>query len=968
MAFGVLYNKPSLLFANLPTVNLPTLNPLVYNQPMPNVAAIIRARSKRRLQARRRADSRFQRGLFVFGVVFSILLALTLLGMALAYADITRDLPPIEQLPLLLNPPNGQLLQPTRLYDRTGQRLLYTLAPTDSARGYLPLNPQNPRHLPSSLADAVIITTDPNFWSHAGYRLEDWQNPEAHPTLAQRLAADLLLWNESPSRRRALRERLLAAQITSRYGRMQVLEWYLNSAHYGRYAYGAESAARLYLGKSAADLTLAESALLAAAMQAPALNPLDAPQAAIQRQREILRIMQMVGMISEQEATQALDERLALQTDVPVPPNPAPAFFNLVFSQLQERFSRSRLERGGLRIITTLDSDLQTQATCAVQEQARQLTGDVDNQPAACEAARLLPTLPPDVIIANPSLSALLLDPKTGQVLAAVGETLGESESAFLSAHPAGSNLTPFIYLTGFTRGLSPATLAWDIPGKGVENFDGQFHGPVRLRISLANDYLVPAAQVQAQMGAETVQRTAVSFGLPVNPADDLLKGNLHLTLLQAAGAYSALANDGVMAGQFATDNSLRPTAVLMVESVDHAIWLDWRNPKNQVVVSPQLAYLMNHVLSDEAARWPSLGYPNPLEIGRPAGAKLGQTADQRSAWAIGYTPQRLAAVWMGADEPFPSKLAANLWHALMQYAVRNLPPDGWRMPAGISALEVCDPSGQLPTRDCPNVVSEVFLNGNEPVQYDALYRAYQVNRETGFLATVFTPPELVERRVYLVVPPEAKAWAEQAGVLLPPEAYDAVQMLPVNPTVNIVSPPMFASLRGKVEIRGTAAGDGFLSYRLLVGQGLNPSGWMQIGEPVSSPVNNGLLAKWDTADLNGLYAIQLQVLRADQRLETAVIQITVDNQPPQLHITYPTDGAELAYSENRQVTFQVEASDNLMLAKVTFYLDGKLLGVLEQPPYLRTWASRPGKHTLRIVASDQAGNEAAEQVQFTIR
>ncbi len=940
---------------------------------MPNAAAIIRTRSKRRLENRRRADSRLQRGFFVLGVILSLLLALSLLGAALAYAWLTGDLPSIEALPILLEPPDGQLLQPTRIYDRSGQHLLYVLAPEDRPRGYLPLDPQSPRHLPEHLAQAVIIMADPNFWSHPGYVLEGWQNPNLHPTLAQRLAADLLLWDEPPTLRRALRERLLAAQITTHYGRERVLEWYLNSAHYGRYAYGAEAAAQLYLGKSAADLSLSEAALLAAAAHAPALNPLDAPQAAIQRQREILRVLQMTGQISEADAAQALNETLSLHATAPVPSDPAPAFFNLVFSQLGQHFPRARLERGGLNIFTTLDYDLQMQAACAVQTQARRLAGDLTEQPAAdgrpCEAARLLPALPPGLSVPEASLSAVVIDPTSGQILAAVGETLAGRESAFLSAHPAGSSLTPFIYLAGFTRGLSPASLSWDVPGiaGNVKNFDGQYHGPVRLRIALANDYLVPAAQVQGQMGNEIVQRTAASFGLPVRLEDNLLDGKVQITLLQAAGAYSAFANNGLLVGQPIGEEKLQPATVLKVEDVHHALWLDWRRPQTQSVVTQPLAYLMNHVLSDEAARWPSLGYPNPLEIGRPAAAKLGQTAAGEDTWVIGYTPQRLTAVWTGTAAGAPPVVTAGLWHAVMQYASRDLPPEGWKMPAGVTTLAVCDPSGQLPTRDCPNVVTETFLNGNEPVQYDTLYHAYQINRETGLLATVFTPPELVEARVYMKIPAEARAWAEQAGVPLPPETYDAIQPPPVNPSVQITAPVMFADLRGVVRINGTAAGEGFTSYRLLAGQGLNPTGWVQIGEESTLPVQDGLLGTWDTNGLNGLYALQLQVVRNDQRLETAVIQVTVDNQPPQVRVTYPQDGASLKYAENRQVTFQVEAGDNLSLAKVMFYLDGKLLGVLEQSPYLWTWSSQTGKHSLRVVAFDRAGNQAEQEVQFNL-
>ncbi len=940
---------------------------------MPDAAAIIRTRSKRRLNAQRRADARLQRGFFVFGILLSILLALLILGVTLTYASLTSDLPPVESLALLLDPQNGQLLQPTRLYDRTGQRLLYVLAPADGKRGYLPLDPQNVPHLPESLAQAVVVMAEPGFWSQPGYVLEGWQEPETHPTLTQRLVADLLLWNEPASPRRALRERLLAAQVTSRYGRAQVLEWYLNSAHYGRHAYGAETAAQLYLGKSAADLSLAESALLAAASQAPALNPLDAPQAAIQRQREILHIMQEVGLISEEEANQALGEPVSIVSNAQTVSNPAPAFLNLVFAQLGEHFARARLERGGLHITTTLDYDLQMQSACATLTQARRLAGDLSEQPAAdgrtCEAARFLPALPPGLSAQNASLSAMLVDPRSGQVLAAVGETLAGQESAFLSTHPAGSSLTPFIYLTGFTRGLSPATMVWDIPGEADSlDLSGPPHGPVRLRLALANDYLIPAAQVQNQLGSENVLHTAESFGLPVGAGDDLLRGDLPLGLLETAGAYSAFANDGVLAGQPVTGERLRPSAVLKVEAVDNAIWLDWRRPQTQAVIPEQLAYLVNHVLSDETARWPSLGYPNSLEIDRPAGAKLGQTYTGQDAWAVGYTPERLAAVWIGANDPIPPKLAAGLWHALMQYASRDLPSEGWTAPAGITTLQVCDPSGQLPTRDCPTVVSEVFLEGNEPAEYDTLYRAYQINRETGYLATVFTPLDLVEERIYMVVPPEGRAWAKEAGIPLPPETYDAIQMPAVNEAVNLSAPRMFADLHGEVQIKGTASGEGFVSYRLLAGQGLKPGGWVQIGTDVRTPVENGLLATWDTSEMNGLYAVQLQVMRTDQRVESAVVQVTVDNEAPRLSIIHPEDGAELAYAEYRQVTFRVEAGDNLSLARVEFYLDGSLLGAPEQAPYLLTWLSEAGTHTLRVVAADRAGNEVEKQVEFVVK
>jgi len=871
---------------------------------MTSPLSIVRLRRNRRDLVRRSAEGRALRAGFGFGFVLSAFAVVLSLSLVLLYADLVRGLPSIAVLPLMLDPQNGLLLQPTRLYDRTGQHLLATLAPDEAARQYLPLDPQASPHLPQSLADATIALADPNFWDQPGYVIDGWNNPETHPTIAQQLVADLLLWDEPPSTRRAIRERILAAQITARYGRQQVLEWYLNSANYGHFAYGADSAARLYFGKSAAELDLSESALLAAVSQAPALNPIGAPQAAEGRRLETLQTMLELGMIAEMPSPLLPSPSHALSgasgtSEVEAgrgAGGEGGALTDLVLSQLGEHFSRQRLERGGLAIITTLDYDLQLQVSCAVRSQLARLAGDSKEILAAdgapCEAARLLPALPPGLSLPEASASALVLDPRTGQVLAAVGEMRNGEGSSYLASHPAGTLLTPFIYLTGFTRGLNPASLAWDIPGS-LPNPDGAYHGralvdhhgPLRLRIALANDYLPPAAQVLAQMGDENVHRILQSFGLSLPSEARLLEDDVPLSMLDLAGAYSILANQGTSVGQPLTNGGLRPVTVLEVLGVDHSLWADWSDPETQAVVSPQLAYLMNHVLSDETARWPSLGHPNPLEIGRPAGAKLGQTLDLSAAWTVGYTPQRVVVVWMGGagsgsekTPPRAQRVVADLWHALMQYVVRDLPVESWSAPQGIVSLDVCDPSGLLPTSACPNVVSEVFMTGNEPTQADTLYQTFQVNRETGYLATVFTPPELIEARVYMVVPPEARDWAEAAGLPTPPASYDTVQTPPVSPDVHITAPAMFTEAGGTFEIIGTASGADFAFYRLEYGQGLNPQTWVQIGSNVTEPVEEGVLAAWDTTGLNGLYALRLMVVRGDMRVERAVVLVSLAN------------------------------------------------------------------------------------------
>ena len=941
---------------------------------MPSILTIIRQRRHRRDQVRRSASRSSQRTVLGFGFVAGTVMVVAILALALTYASLSRALPPLGGVTLLLDPQNGLLLQPTRFYDRTGQHLIATLSPSDAPRTYISYN-----QFPKELVDATLALAEPGYWNSPGYRLAGWQDPETHPTLAQKLVYDLLLWDKPSTPLRAIQERMLAGQLVARYGHEKVLEWYLNSADYGHYAYGAETAAQFYFGKSVTQLNLSEAVSLAAISQAPALNPLDAPEAAQSRWLDSLRATLAQGWITPAEAAQAV-----ANPPSPLLPSPAsgrgaggegslaPAFINLALTQLHASFGPERVERGGLTILTSLDYDLQLQAVCAVQNYLNRLKGNlagfVAADGSACEAARLLPSLPAGQTLPGPSASALILDPTTGQVLALVGDVSAVQQSAEMVSHPAGTSITPFIYLTGFSRGLNPASLGWDIPGN-TPSLGQVYHGPVRLRLALVNDYLPPAERVLEQMGADSVRAISAPFGLEFPSGASLLKDDFNLSPLELASAYGLFANSGTLAGQPVSASGLQPTAVLQVTSVDHSTWLDWTTPQYQSVVSPQLAYLMNHVLSDETARWPSLGHPSPLEIGRPAGAKVSRTLDLSAAWTVGYTPQRVVTVWLGrtGSGSVPPSLSADLWHGLMQYAVRDLPASSWDAPSSIVTMSVCDPSGLLPTAACPNVVSEVFLDGRQPVQADSLYQTFQINVETGLLATVFTPPELVEERVYMIVPQEARAWADAAGIPQPPTQYDTVQIPAVLPDAHITSPGMFTYGRGVVEVRGSAAGADFTSYRLEYGQGLYPASWVLIGTDSTTPVTENLLGKWDTTGLNGLYALRLMVVRRDQRVDQAVIQVTLDNTSPQVAISYPQVGQQILLSVEPQVALQAQVNDPF-LTEVDFYLDGKLLGKFNTGPFGAVWNASVGSHSLRVVATDQAGNQSEATITFSVK
>lgn len=922
---------------------------------------ILRRRRERRIEQRQQKNDRFAGGLIGAGLAFFAFLGLTILGLTLAYASLTADLPSLETLPALLEPPSGSLLQPTRIYDRSGTRLLAVLAPQDAPRRYISLDSDGlpSEHLPESLARATVALTDPGFWAHPGYSLGGLANPKVHPTIPQKLVADLMLWDEPPGLRRALRERILAAQLVSHYGREKVLEWYLNAANYGRLAYGADSAAQLYFGKSAAELNLAESVLLASVSQSPAINPLDAPQAALQRQQEALNALAAAGVFPPEEIETARAAPLIFQPDTSFQ-SPAPAFVALALAQLETRFSRARVERGGMVVLTTLDYEIQSRAACVVRVQLARLA---EVEPPACEGASALPPLPPGLLAQDASASAAVIDPRSGQVLALVGDTKNGMESPFLTPHRPGTLLTPFIYLAGFTRGLSPATLAWDIPPAGsVSPADlDSYRGPIRLRAAMANDLTIPTRQVFDDMGAALVGQTLRAFGLDLTPAslDELLAVENRYTVLDMARVYGVFAAQGTLVGY---ESPIDEWTLLSIRGADGRDYARWSLPSSEQVVSAPLAYLVTDVLRDETVRIS----PTSFAIGRPAAVKTGLSPDGSETWVVGYTPQRVVSLWLDG-EGLSELPAAGLWTALMQAASREAAPEDWPRPPGIVRLNVCDPSGLLPTEACPNIVTETFLDGYQPLQPDSLYRAYTINRETGLLATVFTPPALIENRVYLQFPPEAADWAAARGLQSPPNAYDTIRAPRFNPMVNITSPALFDEVKGMVAIAGTAAGENFASYRLQYGQGLNPSGWVLISES-NQPVAAGTLAEWDTSGLSGLFAVQLLVIGADGRLETATTQVTVDNESPLIGLDFPLQGAEILLAENPQIIFQPRVTDNLFVQQVEIWLDARRLASFDAPPFTTTWTARRGGHVLRIVARDRLGNESILEVNFTVK
>ncbi len=952
----------------------------------------------------------------IISLIALVILLVGAVGMAvaLAYADLTGGLPPVQEIEYAFGLVGSESFQPVRIYDRSGEVLLLeVIHPAASDRRWLRIDPLAADVLPHHVIQGTIAALDATFWTNPGYDagalLQDLmaallRQPidTLERTIGQRLVETHILplgdSDLSPLARN-LRSALMSAELTRQYPQQQILEWYLNSAYYGNFAYGIDAAALVYFGKHATDLTLAEGAILVGVPLQPASNPIDDPKQARERQAQVLEAMVSEGMIRQAEADYALDQSLAVQPAGGEMTSHASEFGIFAWARLSEILQPAALHRSGLRVVTSLDNDLQLQATCAVRTHMRRMGGGEVGavEPAAdgsaCIAAGLLPPLRPSDIGVDHNLSevaVVILDPVSGQILSLVGP-------ADVS-RPAGSGFMPFIYLTAFARGYSPGTMVLDIPYYEAylddeswvvpPNDDGHYHGPVRMRTGLANSYNAAAAWSLNLVGVENVLRTVRSMGVStlneveVDYGAMLASGGAEVTLLDMAFANGVIANQGRMNGVAVRIEqgssgfrSLDPVAILHVEDADGKVVYVFAQ-EERAVLSSKLAFLMADVLSDEAARWPAFGQSNPLEIGRPAAAKTGTTADMADNWTLGFTPSRVVGVWVGnldgsaIQGVHALNGAAPIWHAIIRYTTRDHPREGWEIPLGISTIEVCDPSGLLPTLYCPNVVREVFIHGTEPTHYDNLYQPFLINRETDKLATLSTPLDLVEERVYLIPPSEAVEWARQAGIEQPPQEYDTLyEQTAFDPQVNISSPITFDILRGEVVVRGDARSESFRYYRLQYGQGLNPVRWVQIGEDETTSVTKGILGRWDTEGLSGLYTLQLVVVKTDGRIATAATHMTVDNQPPRIQLLSPEPGAEFTWPDDREVVIEVEVSDEISLAKVIFYLDNRPIDTVTSPPYSTRWSvGQAGEHEVYVRAYDIAGNMAeSERVEINI-
>ncbi len=971
---------------------------------MASVAHVIRRRRAR--LARRRALQSRSRGWLAILLVSVILLVVVPAGVAFGGAAVLYwgavGALPEPQDTLYLDP----IIGPTQLYDRTGQTLIYSVEdPLGDERAWLSL-----ADLPPYVAQATLIVEDPDFMTAARFDAFQafsklWRNVlggplPPDPSLTGRLVRNTLLASNELDR---TREIALVAEINRRYSAEQILEWHLNANYYGHEAYGIEAAARVYLGKRAADLTLDEAALLAAIATAPQYNPRDNETAARGRQGDVLRAMQVAGYITPDEYGQAAATLTPIQADANLPTEVAPDFALYARRQAEAILNdlgydgAQMVARRGLLITTTLDLDLYYQSECALRTHLARLSGDTGDQltlgGGVCTSAAFLP--PAAAAVASPPDSGVLvvLDVASGEIRSMVGP-------AAEADYQPGPTLQPFVYFDSFLSTLyTPASMVMDIPSpfpgpaEGLiytpSNPDGQFRGPMNLRDAMGAGLLPPAVAVAYNRGIDSILIIAHRIGL--NSLDEnarydlsLLERGGEVAVLDMAYAYSVFASMGQMRGVYTPSiargyRQRNPVAVLRIEDgAGNALW-EYDEAQQAASAVPVfddfLAFPINDILSDQETRWPVLGPNNVLDLSRPAAVVNGLTGDDVDAWTVGYTPHVVTGVHLGrADgqqltlDAFGLQGAAPVWRAVMEYVHNRdgLPASGWERPPGIVELTVCKRSGLRPNGACP-VRNEIFLESTQPFQTDTYWQTFEINSDTRQLATANTPVGLRSAEVFFIPPPEAREWWEAHNLPLPPTEIDTISRPELFRSVQILQPERFAYVGGVVDIRGSLDSN-MQFYTLSYGQGLNPTEWRQIGEQQTAFTRGSTLGTWDTTGLDGLYNLRLSVVLNDNAVDTDIVPVTVDNAPPVVSLSAGEPGQVFHFPADDIIPLVAEVQDNLAIARVEFYHNGQLLGIDEEWPYGFDWdVTRTGIEIFTAVAFDQVGNQASGEITIEI-
>ncbi|MFH1142680.1 MAG: PBP1A family penicillin-binding protein [Candidatus Uhrbacteria bacterium] len=638
---------------------------------------------------RRKLFKKFNKQLLIKNAVL-IVTALFILGSIFAlgiFAWAVKDLPNPDELI------DRNVIQSTKIYDSTGEHLLYEIH-GDKNRTLVSLE-----DIPQTLIDATISVEDQQFYKHTGFNpirifkgvvlgqlFEGYASGGS--TITQQFVKNAVLTSERTITRK-IKELIISIELERRFEKNDILQMYFNEIPYGSTNYGCQSASQAYFGKSVTDLTLAEAATLAALPKAPS-RYLNNPDLLDERRDLILQMMVNEGYLEQDLADAAMDVVVELQDNVSS--INAPHFVLWVKQLLEEEYGERLVEQGGLKVTTSLDFEMQKIAEDVVEDK-------VDD-------------LGPQLGFSNSSLVAL--DPKTGKILAMVGskdyfdEDIDGAVNVALRPRQPGSSFKPIVYSAAFAEGYTPNTILWDVETTfptatgdySPKNYDLGERGPVTIRTALQGSLNIPAVKTVYLTGIEDALTFAEGLGYSTF-ADrsrfglSVVLGGAEVKLIEHVAAYSSFANNGLYQ---------EPVAILKVEDADGEILEEWKESKGTKAMEANIAKMITNVLSDNAARTYVFGSNNYLQLGdRPVAAKTGTTNDYRDAWLIGYTPSLAVGVWAGNNDNSEmargaggSTAAGPIWNAFMKQALVGTAVEYFDQPEiPITGKTILD--GQLP-------------------------------------------------------------------------------------------------------------------------------------------------------------------------------------------------------------------------------------------------------------------------------
>jgi len=637
--------------------------------------------------------------------------------------------------------------------------------------------------IPPLVRNAFIVTEDHRFYQHAGIdwrrvpgalladiRNRNWR--EGFSTITMQLARNIFPERISREKTlvRKLKEAKVARAIEQRYGKDRILELYLNQIYLGNGAYGIESAAQRYFGKSLGELNVAEAAMLAALPKGPErYNPRAAPGRAVQRRNLVIGFLRDANVIDAAAASEAQAYPLRLATRVAAGES-APYFVEWIRQQLDDKFGRQLYEQG-LKVYTTLDLDLQSAAERSLERQLRDVEAGRYGPFPHVSYERYLARAPGDED-ARPSNSPYLqgafvaMDPRTGAVRALVGgRDFDDSkfDRATQALRQPGSTFKPIVYSDAVQNGRPLSYLLEDEPltvqmsGTSTwtpQNYEGDFLGKISMRRALYQSRNVATIRLGLELGTPSVIDEARRFGLttPIPGYPSILIGAAEVYPLEMVAAYTTFATLGTRA---------EPLAITRVED-QHGEVLWSPEPVTVPVLSPEEAWLMVSAMKDVVQRGTAASSVGS-RFHYPAGGKTGTTNDGTDVWFIGYTSDLVAGVWMGFDHPEKIKanaqggiLAAPAWTAFMNEVYRlRPPPRDWPMPPDIVTRQIDVTTDMLATAYCPPSVvgTEFFIPGTDPVSPCSVHTGALYPDTSGFSASPGAPPARSAYPATVVVP-----------------------------------------------------------------------------------------------------------------------------------------------------------------------------------------------------------------------